>query len=161
MDFDVSNILYIVITLVAVIIGLLGKKKKPVQGGAGSLGNSAGSGFMANLERVLSMNEGPMMVEEEPFGEELVFEQPKPDEVVSSSNDMKQRPSLIEEYSRIMHRDADGEMDLAGMEGDVGKGSMGIVDLDYVPGTNFSEMIENFDAGKAVVYSAIINRLDY
>ena len=35
MDFDVGNILYIVITLVAVIIGVLGKKKKPAEGGSG------------------------------------------------------------------------------------------------------------------------------
>jgi hypothetical protein len=161
MDFDVSNILYIVITLVAVIIGLLGKKKKPAQGSVGSLGNSGGSGFMANLERVLNMNEGPMMAEEEPFEEELVVEQSTPAEVDKSYINMKQRPSLIEEYSRIMHRNADGEMDLTETEGEGVTGSMEIVDLDYVPGTDFSELIRNFNAAKAVVYSTIINRLDY
>ncbi len=32
MDFDTGNILYVVITLIAVIVGLLGKKKKKAQG---------------------------------------------------------------------------------------------------------------------------------
>ena len=52
MDFDIGNILYVVITLVAIIASLLGKKKKPAS-------KDAKPGFFDNLEQVLlEINEG-------------------------------------------------------------------------------------------------------
>ncbi len=57
MDFDIGNILYIVITIVAVAVGLLGKKKKPAEGGSGAPKGNARPGFMENLERVLQMGQ--------------------------------------------------------------------------------------------------------
>lgn len=160
-DIDIGNILYIVITIVVVIVSLLGKKKKPSPGGAKSVGNSAGSGFMENLQRVLNMNEEPVFVEEEPYEEELMVEPSPPAEVATSNSTMRHRASLIEEYSRIMHRDKDGEMDLTELEGERVTDSLETVDLDNVSGADYFEIIEDFDAGKAVVYSTIINRLDY
>jgi hypothetical protein len=160
-DIDIGNILYIVITIVVVIVSLLGKKKKPAPGGVRSVGNSAGSGFMENLQRVLNMNEEPIFVEEEPYEEELVAEPSPPAEVATSNSTMRHRPSLIEEYSRIMHRDINGEMDLTELEGERVTDSIETEDLDFVSGTDYFEIIQDFDAGKAVVYSAIINRLDY
>ena len=160
MDRDGSNILYIVITLIAVIVGLPGKKKKPAPGGAGNPGNSARPGFLENLERVLNMNEGPMMVMEEPYEEEV--EQSPPVEVARSAGSMKEKHSLIEEYYQIMNRTTDAEMELMDSEGEGATGSMEIIDLDEgSSGTDYFEIIENFDAGKAVVYSSIIDRLDY
>jgi hypothetical protein len=36
-----------------------------------------------------------------------------------------------------------------------------VINLDEEEGTDYFDIIKNFDAGAAVVYSAIINRLDY
>jgi hypothetical protein len=36
-----------------------------------------------------------------------------------------------------------------------------VIDLDMEPGTSLPDFTKNFDAREAVVYSAIINRLDY
>jgi hypothetical protein len=36
-----------------------------------------------------------------------------------------------------------------------------VVELDDEGGTNYFEIVRDFDAGTAVVYSAIINRVDY
>jgi hypothetical protein len=36
-----------------------------------------------------------------------------------------------------------------------------VISLDDEGGTNYFEVIKDFDAGTAVVYSAIINRVDY
>jgi hypothetical protein len=160
-DIDIGNILYIVITLVVVIVSLMGKKKKPAPGGSGSLGKSARPGFMENLERVLNMNEEPLMVEEEPFEEEQLAERSQPAEVAKSYGNPKVRHSLIEEYYQVADRNTNGEMDLVESEGERVTDSMEIIDLEYVEGANYFEIIQNFDAGKAVVYSTIINRLDY
>lgn len=36
-----------------------------------------------------------------------------------------------------------------------------VFDLDELPGTDYFEIVKDFDAGTAIVYSSIINRLDY
>lgn len=161
MDIDIGNILYIVITLVAVIVGLRGKKKKPGQGNPGTSGDTARPGFMENLERVLKMGqEEPMIADLEPYEEDMRSEEASV-EVVKPATIAKARPSIMDDYARIMNRRTDGEMELVNSEGESMTDPVEIIDLDYVHGTDYFKMLENFDAGKAVVYSAIINRLDY
>ena len=36
-----------------------------------------------------------------------------------------------------------------------------VIDLEEEEGTDYFEVVKDFDAGTAVVYSAIINRVDY
>jgi hypothetical protein len=36
-----------------------------------------------------------------------------------------------------------------------------MIDIDEKEGTDYFEIVKDFDAGTAVVYSAIINRVDY
>jgi len=163
MDFDVGNILYIVITLVAVIIGLLGKKKKPADGGSGAPGSEARPGFMENLERVLQMGQEQTEVSDlQDFEEDL-----PPEEVVpvqageESHSDIRNRPSILDEYDRIMNQAKDGELDFMSGAGELSGDSLELVDLDEMRGTNYFDIVRDFDAGTAVVYSTIINRLDY
>lgn len=161
MDFDIGNILYIVITLVAVIVGLRGKKKKPAQEGTGASEETARPGFMENLERVLRMGqEEPMVADLEPYEEDLSFEEvtvevEKPATIVNS------RPGIMDDYDRIMNRSTDGEMELIDLEGESMIGALEVLDLEHVEGVDYFNIVENFDAGNAIVYSAIINRLDY
>jgi hypothetical protein len=163
MDFEVGNILYIVITLVAVIIGLLGKKKKPADGGSGTPESVSRPGFMENLERVLQMGqEEPEIKDLQDFEADLPVEQVIPAEVVEESLlDLRNRPSIMEEYDRIMNRNKDGELDFTMTEGGLTDGAMQVVDLDETKGSNYFEIVRDFDAGTAIVYSTIINRLDY
>ena len=163
MDFDIGNLLYIVITLVAVIIGVLGKKKKPAEGGSGEQESEAKPGFLENLERVLQMGqEQPQVRDLQDFEEDLPVEQVIPDEVEEESfADLRNRPSIMDEYDRIMNRSGDGELDsMMGDEGNMDE-VLEVLDLDEISGTNYFEIVRDFDAGTAVVYSAIINRLDY
>ena len=152
MDFEIGNLLYIVITLVAVIVGVLGKKKKPADGGSGAPGESAARpGFLENLERVLQMGQ------EQPEIKDLQeFEADLPDEEVltveESLSDLRNRPSIMDEYDRIMNRSNEGELMDDAME---------VLDLEGTQGNNYFEIVRDFDAGTAVVYSTIINRLDY
>jgi len=162
MDFDIGNILYIVITLVAVIIGLLGKKKKPADGGPGAPGSEARPGFMENLERVLQMGQGEQEVRDlQDFEEDLPAEVEEPAPAVEASiNEMRNRPSILDEYERIMNRNKDGDPDLMLGEDEHMNEVLELIDLDETTGTDYFEIVKDFDAGTAVVYSAIINRLD-
>jgi len=153
MDFEIGNILYIVITLVAVIVGVLGKKKKPANGGSSAPGSEARPGFMENLERVLQMGQEPVEITElQNFEEDVPVEELVPVHTAEKSfNDIRNRPSIMEEYDRIMNRSKDGELSEA----------LEVMDLDEMQGTDYFEIVREFDAGTAVVYSTIINRLDY
>ena len=162
MDFDIGNILYIVITLVAVIIGLLGKKKKQADGGSGAPGSESRPGFMENLERVLQMGQEEQEVRDlQDFEEDLPAEVEEPAPAVEASmNDMMNRPSIMDDYERIMNRNKDGDLNLMQGEDEHMNEVLELIDLDETTGTDYFEIVKDFDAGTAVVYSAIINRLD-
>lgn len=164
MDFDIGNILYIVITLVAVIIGLLGKKKKPAEGGSGTPQREARPGFMESLERVLTMGQEQHEVQNlQDFEEDIPVEEELVEERVAEAagGDMRNRPRIMEEYDRIMNRSTDGEMDLILLEEDSAIGPLEVLELEELPGNDYFEIVQDFDAGTAIVYSTIINRLDY
>lgn len=164
MDFDIGNILYILITLVAVIIGLLGKKKKPVDGGSEAPeGESRQPGFMENLERMLTMDqEQPQVRDLQDFEADLDVEEPVPEVVAEEpAPELMHRPSIMDDYERIMNRNKDIDPDLMMAEGGIISDALEVIDLDDLPGTDYFEIVRDFDAGTAVVYSAIINRLDY
>ncbi len=163
MDFEIGNILYIVITLVAVIIGLLGKKKKPADGGSGAPGSEARPGFMENLERVLQMGQEQAEIKDlQDIEEDLPPEVVVPvQEEEKSYADLRNRPSIMDEYDKIMNRAKDGGLDFMMEDGELSGDSGELMDLDDMQGTNYFDIVRDFDAGTAVVYSAIINRLDY
>ncbi len=163
MDFDIGNILYIVITLVAVIVGVLGKKKKPAEGASDAPESTTRPGFMENLERVLQMGQEQVGVTElQDFEEDLPSEEVLPVQVEEQSPaDVRSRPSIMDEYDRIMNRTKDGELDSM-MEGnELVSDAIELIDLDDMEGTDYFEIVRDFDAGTAVVYSTIINRLEY
>jgi hypothetical protein len=168
MDFDIGNIFYIVITLVAVTIGLLGKKKKPAPGGSDVSGSVARPGFLENLERVLQMGQDqPRLADREFYEEDLSYEEEMPVEKTAPVGVSENRsPSvhgrgIMENYDRIMNRSTDGEMELIDLEGESTTEATGMINLDDNQGTDFFEIIRDFDAATAIVYSSIINRLDY
>ncbi len=154
MDFDIGNILYVVITLVAIVASLLGKKKK-------SGGKKAKPGFFENLEQVLKMGqEDPALADlknHEPDlpEEEIVYEDVKEDPVFNT-----QTSSLMEEYERSQSvRDSSlaesGKLDVA-------RSTVSTEDfVEEEEELEFLEILKDFDAGSAVVYSAIINRPNY
>ena len=76
MDFDIGNILYVLITLVAIIAGLLGKKKKPANQSPKETENESRPGFMENIERILRMGqENPQVTELQDYEEEIAYEE--------------------------------------------------------------------------------------
>jgi hypothetical protein len=163
MEFDIGNLFYIVIMLVVVIVGLLGKKKKPAPGGSGESGNKSQPGFLENLERVLSMGqEQPMVQDLKPFESDLPVEEDVQVQEEVHSVSKRRSSDMMEAYNRILASGQEGGQDLIMTEGEQATESIEVTDLDPMPsGTNYFEIIRDFDVGAAVVYSAIINRLDY
>ena len=157
MDFDIGNILYVVITLVAIIASLLGKKKKQP-------GKNAKPGFFENLEQVLKMGqEDPEIMNlqnEEPDlraeGEDSDYEY-----VNEESSSAYEASPEVDDYSKMLLGRARMSFEEEPAEGVSELNSMEVVDLEVAEEPDYFEIIRDFDAGTAVVYSAIINRPDY
>ena len=179
MDFDIGNLFYIIITLVVVIVGLLGKKKKPAGGTSGSPAGSSRPGFLENLEQVLQMGQEQSGIRDlEDFEEDLPEEEPSfafkaedpssareaEDPSASAGDtfiDLRNRPGIMEEYERIMKRGMEESTDLYSAEGTRSTGALEVIELDEYPVADYLAIIRGFDPGTAIVYSAIIDRLDY
>jgi len=165
MDFDIGNILYVVITLVAVIAGLLGRKKKPANQSPKETSDESQPGFMENIERILRMGqENPQVADLQDYEEDIVFDEPKP--VASLNSELSAETavpsrSILDDYDRIMNSINERDYDASFADGDHLDESLEVFDMDNEGRTNYFEIVKDFDAGTAVVYSAIINRLDY
>lgn len=165
MDFDIGNILYVVITLVAIIAGLLGRKKKPANQSPKETSDENQPGFMENIERILRMGqENPQVADLQDYEEDIVFDEPKP--VASLNSELSAETavpsrSILNDYDRIMNSMNKRDNDASFADGDHLDGSLEVFDMDNEGRANYFEIIKDFDAGTAIVYSAIINRLDY
>jgi len=81
--------------------------------------------------------------------------------VNEESSTVDEAPSLDEGYNKMLQGRA--RMSFEEMPADEvsALNPMEVVDLEEADGPDYFEIIKDFDAGTAVVYSAIINRPDY
>lgn len=160
MEFEIGNLFYIVITLVAVIVGLLGKKKKPTVQGTGESEGQAQPGFLENLEKTFNMGQPDPAVADLQDDEEDLQDEEWKEELNPAT---KSEPmSLMEEYELLLEeRQGSQQMESNLLETDILATPFDVVDPGGEEGTDFYKVIQDFDAGTAIVYSAIINRLDY
>lgn len=136
-DFDFGNIIYLIATIVAVIVGILGKKKKPP---------------------VVEDSEDSELMEMEDQELELA---PEVFEIQEEAERVSYKGSLMEEYEKLLaEKGMSVEHDMLS-EADMATENLELIVLDDEEGGDYFEIIDNFDAAKAVVYSAIINRVDY
>lgn len=158
MDFDIGNILYVVITLVAIIASLLGKKKKK------PAGKNAKPGFFENLEQVLKMGqEDPAVTELHPNEADLEEEDDFFDFDRKRENQVPEAvvlPKSEEPFDRRpVHEDMATKMSPSEYEDT--ESPLEVMDLEEYDEPDYFKIMSNFDAGTAVVYSAIINRVNY
>ena len=154
MDLDIGNILYVVITLVAIAASLLGKKKKPG-------GKKSKPGFLENLDKILKMGqEDPSVVTLQDY-EPDIAEESEEEFVSEVSGIMSKAPSLMEEYEMLLKNRGGSLVKEMHYEGDDSADSLEVLDLDDEGGTDYFNIVRDFDAKTAVVYSTIINRLEY
>ncbi len=167
MKFDIGNILYLVITLVVVIVGVLGRKKKPAPAGSApkDTGRQPQGGFMESLEKVLKMGqEDPVVMDFQEqaadlYGEEVMgYEEPVPEPSPIGAGDI---PTFQEEYQQILDRLNSRESEVFLPQVDGNSEPLEVIDLEEQEGIDYFKIIKHFEAGTAIVYSAIINRVDY
>ena len=161
MDFDIGNILYVLITLVAIIVSLMGKKKKPA-------GKQSKPGFFENLEAALKMEqEDPVVMDlgdhEPDLAEEgdMYKAEPVEEPVQEVSVPESETSALLREYEELMVKRGGSPVEALHTEGESVTDSLELVQLEDEDEVDYFEIVKDFDAGTAVIYSAIINRLDY
>ncbi|MCP4310672.1 MAG: hypothetical protein GY790_05375 [Bacteroidetes bacterium] len=155
MDFDVGNIIYVLITLVAIIASLLGKKKKP---GA----KESKPGFFENLEKVLKMGqEDPVVTNLREYEPDLAVESDEAEPGIVPEVSMMSEPSLLEEYESLLKSRGGSLLEVMEYGEESSTEPMNVIQLDEEEGADYFEIVKDFDAGTAVVYSAIINRIDF
>ena len=167
-DFDISNILIVVITLIAVIIGLMGRKRRTSQkpSAPGESRGESREGFLENLERILTMEqEKPEYVDFHEEASDLSPADEVIEEVVSAMEPESERvisPSgFASEYERIL-KELGSPGSISYIEGERSTEPLEVIELDEErKGTDYFEIVRNFDPGTAIVYSAIINRINY
>ena len=159
MEFEIGTLFYIVITLVAIIIGLLGKKKKPAGQGNGEDEGNAQPGFLENLEKAFNTGQETQLMDLRDHEKDL----PAEEEVMEPVQEPVTEPGgMMEEYERRIDYQSDSsEGDIFLNGADTSTEPLEVIHLDGDEGTDYFEVIKDFDAGTAVVYSAIINRVDY
>ena len=170
-EFDIGTIIYVVITLVVLLIGLLGKKKKPATDSQ-SDGESRTGDFMQNLERTFGFG-GEEEGDQE--GEQNVMGVARAEGELGQQRGMESRAeNMWEEYERIhgtreeKERIADRGFRRGEMEGETvfsevqePADHLDIIELGEYEGRSYFDIVQDFDAVTAVIYSAIINRTEY
>lgn len=176
MEFDIGSLIYILITIVAVIGGIAKKKKKqagdaPIEEG-GSESKSKG-GFFGKLEQQLekfavdakgslegltgqsSTNE-PEPVE---LDERDYFEKMSDDYEAIDKNDLRNN---FAQYEGLYSPDDEQNFELLEAEGIIVTDGMELSQLDGDQEMSFNndEVLEGFDARTAIIYSTIINRIE-
>ena len=175
MDFDIGSLFYIVITIVIVIAGIVGKKKKPAAGsratGAkeGAKEKSTSGGFFGKLEAQLenfaaeakqsmgNLQQEPVIEEDEVVVERDYFES------MSDDYEKRKEPELkvdMAAYEGLYSPDDIENDPLMEAEGISVTDALELIHLDEYHTGSFDDqqIIEDFDARTAIIYSAIINR---
>ncbi len=173
MEFDFGTILYILVTIIAIIAGVAGKKKKPASRPevAESPETEAGEGFFDRLERQFSdFGEETRREtgEEEGAGQETqpdaVVYQPveEASERINSGKDDDSRSSEAH-FEGLYDPEKQDNVDIMRSEAEQSGEALEVVDLegDEDGGTDYFEIVKDFDLRTAVIYSAIINRREY
>ncbi|MFO7932623.1 MAG: hypothetical protein R6U78_00970 [Bacteroidales bacterium] len=172
-EFDIGTIIYVVITLVVLLIGLLGKKKKPATDSQAD-GESSTGDFMQKLERTFGF--GREEEEEgDQEGEQNVMGVARAEEELGQRRGLESRAeNMWEEYERIhgtreeKERIADsgfrrGEKEEETVFSDAQEPGdhLDVIELGEYEGRSYFDIVQDFDAVTAVIYSAIINRTEY
>lgn len=182
MDFDIGSLLYIIITIIAVIAGIAGKKKKkPAPGAAAEEAfaedevqtESTKGGFFGKLEaqfesfaeeakrKVNDLQENPVVVENNDIVENDYFDNlnAEHEKGIEAKSEIV---SNMAAYEGIFSPDDEQNDPLMESEGISMTDTLEMIHLSEDQTRSFEDLqiLEEFDARTAIIYSAIINRLE-
>lgn len=145
MEDGVSSILYIIITAIIILVGVLGKKKKPQQipGGSGN-GEPGGMDFFEKLGlREQEEQEGFIDVEEDEEMTEIPVD--KETQRLSVTSVFKEQSDKTAEVTEKVFEEETEEVNAYS-------------EISDVYDNDINEIKDEFDLKKAIIYSEIINR---
>ena len=165
MEIDIGTLIYILIMIVAIVFGAFNKKKKPATGEPVNEEKSSGS-FFDKLEQQLTG-----FVDETRASVQSVAEDIPPgveQEILSAGEgeeaDEEITDSLYSGYSGIFDAESVLRSNASNDEGERAIDQSMILELietDEIQYPDYYDIVEEFDLGTAVIYSAIINRKEY
>ena len=175
MDFDFGNLIYIIATLVAIIVGLLGKKKKkPIGEGmpaeeAEQKKRNIFEALGKELETFVEQSQQKeTLPEEEPFYEEEPSDRVVYEPITSGYQpidfDRNTDPapgSFMSEFEGSFNPNTEKNFDLLSSEAISSTSELEVIELEKDEGRDYFEVVKDFDLESAVIYSAVINRIEY
>lgn len=168
-DFDFGNLIYIIATVVALIAGVFGKKKKP-KNVAPAGGKGSRQTFLEKLESQLSGLAGEVSLAPEGEGyaeEEYDFaEEAGGGETVAfeASEASTEYVSPFAHYEGEFNPSREANKDLINSEAISTideDDALQLVDLDGTEYAAYDEVVDEFELGTAVLYSSILERPEY
>jgi len=175
MEFDIGTLFYILITIVAIVASVLGKKKKQVDEDPASDEDSGPFGFFSKLEREIGGLVDDTKEEVQPVAEEVISAEKSNDNRIqqdqggydwqsaSFDGDSATSGNYYNEFEGFY--DADKKENLESIieeaENSASEENLEVIDMDDVTNPDYFEIAKDFDLGTAVIYSTIINRKEY
>ena len=164
MDFDIGNVIYIVATIVAIAVGLLGKKKKPAGTGGAPVESEPEKkkGFFDVIGKEMES-----FMESKNLYEDLGIDRPgdsEPDyDVESETEDVvsEELESIQAEYEDVQHSGMLSTYDQVISGGQSMTAPLEIIELEEYDESDFFDIDREFDLKSAIIYSAIINKIEY
>jgi len=177
-DFDIGTLIYIIITVVAIVAGAFGKKKKPVNKPLAEEEETGSKGFFGKLEEqfggfieeakesVQGITSEFVPVENEVVEEPVIQEAAKGYESLLDKyvNGIPMEDSPFQEYEESFDEDEEDNEDLTSPQAKRSTEDgqiLQVINTDPNTYVDYDQMIEDFDLGTAVIYSSIINRQEY
>lgn len=174
MEFDIGTLIYIIITIIAIVAGVAGKKKNPA-GNTAPAGEEAPKGFFDKLEEQIggfvdeakeSVNSVSDEIRSAVTGDESVMQQEavQEDRFNYDTDFEEDYESEFNAFEGVLDQEQQDNLDLVNSEAtrvtdeeDV----MQVIDMDQPNHPDYFEVVKDFDLGTAVIYSTIINRKEY
>jgi hypothetical protein len=175
MEFDIGTLFYILITIVAIVASVLGKKKKPADDEYSSDEESGPFGFFSKLEEQISgladdAREGVQQVaekvipEEQPDDQRILQDKDSYDwQSESYDGDSANAGEYYNEFQGYYDSEQQENLDaiIKEVERSTSDDAIQVIEVEDLSHPDYFKIVDNFDLGTAVIYSAIINRKEY
>ncbi len=168
MDFDLGNIFYIIVTIIAIVAGLAGKKKKKPAGNPVAAPHSERNplNFLEQLGLNIDESEPVMAPEKEEVVSQDFSDEAEETEGMESYDDepvvKESVKSVYSNYEGVFNPEAEANRLLMEKEAEsVTYVSLLEEDDEVEQVINIEEIIKKFDITSAVIYSEILQRKAY
>lgn len=171
MDFDFGTLIYIIVTIVAIVAGAMGNKKKPSKGKTGSSGSffdkleeQIGGFVDETKESVSSVTDDLGFSDEEREGQ-AAPEYSWDDESTEAYREEDDSSGIAySDFQGVYNPEKEKNLDLIQQEAVRAtdeSDALEVIEMEESSYPDYFEIVSDFDLGTAVVYSTIINRIEY